>query len=343
MDITVGIIANPVSARDIRRLLTNASSLQITDRANIVLRLLASLGSMGVNKVLMMPDNGGICGHVQRGVKRENNYGDTSWPALKFLDMPVTSSVQDTVNAVRMMVEENVSAIIVLGGDGTHRAVISECQTIPIAGLSTGTNNAFPDTREPTVTGLATGLYVTGKISTENACVANKILEIKINDEHNVHVALVDVVITTDRYVGARALWRTETFTELYVTFGEAHSVGMSSIAGLVNPVDRLDPYGLRVELGSEQESIQTLMTPIAPGLMKRIGIKHVEKLLPEKTCLPQTTAGSIALDGEREIEFSEQDRVEITLKTDAFYTIDVARIMLDAAKNQLLLLTKNQ
>jgi predicted polyphosphate/ATP-dependent NAD kinase len=36
----IGIIANPVSARDVRRIVANASSLQITERVNIVLRLL---------------------------------------------------------------------------------------------------------------------------------------------------------------------------------------------------------------------------------------------------------------------------------------------------------------
>ena len=37
----VGIIANPVSARDIRRVIAHAGNLQIVDRANIVLRILA--------------------------------------------------------------------------------------------------------------------------------------------------------------------------------------------------------------------------------------------------------------------------------------------------------------
>ena len=36
---------------------------------------------------------------------------------------------------------------IVLGGDGTHRAVVTGCGDVPIAGISTGTNNAFPETR----------------------------------------------------------------------------------------------------------------------------------------------------------------------------------------------------
>ena len=42
----IGIIANPVSARDIRRVVANAASLQIADRANIVLRVLAALVSL---------------------------------------------------------------------------------------------------------------------------------------------------------------------------------------------------------------------------------------------------------------------------------------------------------
>jgi predicted polyphosphate/ATP-dependent NAD kinase len=45
---TIGIIANPVSARDIRRVIANANNLQIADRVNIVLRVLASAASCGV-------------------------------------------------------------------------------------------------------------------------------------------------------------------------------------------------------------------------------------------------------------------------------------------------------
>ena len=36
---------------------------------------------------------------------------------------------------------------------------------LPIAGVSTGTNNAFPEMREPTITGLAAGLFATGRIA----------------------------------------------------------------------------------------------------------------------------------------------------------------------------------
>ena len=46
---TIGIIANPVSARDIRRVIANASNLQVADRVNIVMRVLAcGGGSCGI-------------------------------------------------------------------------------------------------------------------------------------------------------------------------------------------------------------------------------------------------------------------------------------------------------
>ena len=52
--------------------------------------------------------------------------------------MEVGSTVEDTFRATRMMCAAGVRAIVVLGGDGTHRAVARECGEVPIAGVSTG-------------------------------------------------------------------------------------------------------------------------------------------------------------------------------------------------------------
>ena len=67
---TIGIIANPASARDIRRVVANASNLQTADRVNIVLRLLSGLASQGVDRVLMMPDKAGVRALLVRALKR---------------------------------------------------------------------------------------------------------------------------------------------------------------------------------------------------------------------------------------------------------------------------------
>ena len=119
----VGIIANPVSARDIRRVIANAASLQITDRANIVLRVLACLKACGIQRVMMMPEAGGIRGHVKRGLDRSANQGEMEFPELSFVDMRVTGTVEDSRRAAAAMCAAGASAIVVLGGDGTHRAV----------------------------------------------------------------------------------------------------------------------------------------------------------------------------------------------------------------------------
>jgi predicted polyphosphate/ATP-dependent NAD kinase len=331
----VGIIANPVSARDIRRVIANAAALQITDRANIVLRVLACLKACSVDDVVMMPENGGIRGHVRRGLDRSRNRGETEFPKVAFLDMPVTGTVVDTIRAAQLMRKEKVSAIVVLGGDGTHRAVVSACGAIPIAGISTGTNNAFPEHREPTITGLAVGLAVSGLIAPSIAYAANKRLLVEVNGAQD--IALVDAAIVTERYVGARALWRTETFRELLVTFADPEAIGMSAIAGLLEPVGRGESGGLLVKLAPENEAELTVQAPIAPGYIRPIGIAGWRRIKADIPYTPATKAGSIALDGEREISFSERDRVTIRLEENAFRTINVGACMAYAARHRLL------
>ena len=333
----VGVVANPISARDIRRLVANASSMQVADRANIVLRLLAALGAVGVPEVVMMPDKGGVRTFVERGLNRERNAGNGRWPVIRFLDMTVSSTVDDTILAVERMATARVDVIVVLGGDGTHRAVASRCDGIPIAGLSTGTNNAFPDYREPTITGLAAGLYATGRVSRSSACRLNKSLRVDVNGGRHSEIALVDVAVTSERYVGARALWKAETFRELFVAFAEPHATGMSAIAGLLHPVGRRDPFGLRVTLGAREGCAHSLLAPIAPGLMSEIGIVDYGRIEPGHTYAIDTAAGSIALDGEREIEFGEEDEVSVTLENDTFRTLDVEGVMARAARENLL------
>ena len=214
-------MANPVSARDIRRVIANATSLQVADRANIVMRVLAAVRSCGVKQVLMMPENGGICRLLKRGLQREQQQGDHRFPELEMTNTPISGTVDDTFAATQAMVDSGVKAIVVLGGDGTHRAVAKVCGQVPIAGISTGTNNAFPEHREPTITGLAVGLVATGRIPESVAFTSNKLLRVEINGGERRDIALVDVVVSIERYVGARALWRTENLRELFVTFSD--------------------------------------------------------------------------------------------------------------------------
>jgi len=332
----VGIIANPVSARDIRRIVSYAGSLQVTDRANIVLRLLSGLAATGIEEVVMMPENAGIRGHLKRNMMRAANMGEARFPKLRFLDMPVTGQAEDSINAAVMMRKLDVGAIIVLGGDGTHRAVVSGCGNTAIAGVSTGTNNAFPETREPTITGLAVGLAVTGQVPSEVAFFFNKRLEVSINKHRE--IALVDVAIVNDGFIGSRAIWKTESFRELFVTFAESGGIGMSSIVGLLAPVDRSSPYGRRLIFAPKNGSAKTVTAPIAPGLLESIGIEKVEKLLFDQPLHLTVKAGTIAFDGERELSFTEKDDISVTLHEGAFRTVDVTACMAYAASEGIFI-----
>lgn len=331
----VGIIANPVSARDIRRVIANATALQITDRANIVLRVLSCLHACGVETVVMMPENGGIRHHVRRGIDRSENQGERHFPTLDHLDYKISGTVADTVRAAKDMAEMGVEAIVVLGGDGTHRAVVSACGDVPVAGISTGTNNAFPEHREPTITGLAVGLAVSGRVPAKTAYLPNKKLVVRLNGKEE--IALVDVAVVTDRFIGARALWRTETFRELFVTFADPEAIGMSAIAGLLKPVSRLDPHGLHVRLGEGKETKITLETPIAPGYIRSIGIRSFRSMPANRKTRPEIREGSIALDGERELSFTPADDVSVELLPAAFRTVNVSACMQYAARHGLM------
>ncbi|MGE5338846.1 MAG: ATP-NAD kinase family protein [Gemmatimonadota bacterium] len=342
---TIGVIANPVSARDIRRVVANAGNMQISDRVNIVLRMLSAAAACGVVRVLMMPDRGGIRALLERSLKRESHvsYGE-HWPEVEFLDMEPNSTVEDTFVATQLLVQARVASIIVLGGDGTHRAVVRELRRlgshIPIAGLSTGTNNAFPEMREPTITGMAVGLCADGRVPAETALAPHKLIEIAIESTRQTRrdIAIVDAVITSDRYIGARALWKPESLRAAYLAFADPQCIGLSAIGGLLHPVARDHHGGLAIEIAPDAAGARIVLdAPIAPGMVRPVPIAAWHKMVADQPVDVAHEAGTVALDGERELGFEPGDRVRATLREKAFFTVDVARCMRFAATEGLL------
>jgi predicted polyphosphate/ATP-dependent NAD kinase len=283
----VGVIANPASGRDIRRLVAGASVFGNADKAGMVFRLLAGLGATGVERVLMMPATDGLSVTLRRHLRTRDDL-----PPVEDIPMALDGSAHDSIQAVRHMLERGVKAIVVLGGDGTHRVVAKACGDVPLCALSTGTNNAFPEMRETTVAGIAVGLVATGR---SEAVRREAALEVTAGGTRD--LALVDVAVSRDRFVGARALYRPEAVSELLVTFASPASIGLSAIAGALQPLPRGGMQGLHVRLGAGR----ALRVPIAPGLVSEVHVaEHRVIELGEEIALPP---GTIALDGERELE----------------------------------------
>lgn len=337
MSVTVGVVANPASGRDIRRLVAGASVFDNAEKGNMVYRLMVGLKAAGVERVLMMPAASGLSDSLDRNLRSNAAKSESqSLPELELVEMTVRHTARDTVEAVGAMVERGVSTIVVLGGDGTNRIVARHCSHVPICTLSTGTNNAFPQMREATVAGLATGLVATGQVD-DRALRREKILRVGLNGEADHDCALVDVAVSAERFVGARALWRARDISEVFVASGAPDAVGLSAVAGFLDPIPRSAGYGLYVRLTSPEEADTVLTVPLAPGLVVPVGVAETKRLEPGEVVCTAPTSGSLALDGEREIELSADDRVEVRLDADGPLTIGVEEVMQEAAQSGLL------
>jgi len=318
----IGIVANPASGRDIRRLTAKASVFPTAEKANMVQRMLGAFGCLGVERVLMMPDRTGIAAGVLRAVDSHRAERLPPWPQLEFVDLDPTDTPADTVAAVRAMRAAGVEVIVVLGGDGTHRVVAAECGETPLATLSSGTNNAFPELREATLTGLAAALVATGRVPREAAVRRNKVLRVAAGGREE--IALVDVCVTRDAHLGARAVWDAGRISELFVTFAEPAAIGLSAIASMLQLVGRDDDHGYFVRCAAPGRARQEVLAAIAPGVLATVGIAEAGWMEPGMAYPIRTPGGTVALDGEREIELAGGMEASVRLDAAGPLTVDV-------------------
>ena len=75
-DVTVGVIANPISGRDIRQFVVSASVFPNAEKTSMVVRLTAAAGTLGVGRVLVSTDTFGVSAAVLRESRRRAEAGD---------------------------------------------------------------------------------------------------------------------------------------------------------------------------------------------------------------------------------------------------------------------------
>uniref|UniRef100_A0A832EJI0 ATP-NAD kinase n=1 Tax=Desulfacinum infernum TaxID=35837 RepID=A0A832EJI0_9BACT len=312
----VGIIANPVSGKDIRRLVAYGSVFDNQEKVRIVRRLLIGLEAVGTRRVFYMPDSYAIVERARRGC------------AVSMDVVPVPMRLRDTqddsTEAARWMASHDVGCLIVLGGDGTCRAAAKGSREIPMLALSTGTNNVFPSLMEATVGGIAAGLTASGRISLEKACTRSSCLEI-VGDDGVLDLALVDVAAVRGGFVGSKALWDVEPISELFFSRCSPESIGLSAVGGQIMTIHPEDPLGLHLVLGPGGFQVTA---PIAPGLVRRVSVNRCETMAPE-TPLPLGPGSHIlALDGEREVELKDPSRISVRLSPHGPLVVCVSKVM---------------
>ena len=189
---SIGIIANPASGKDIRRLVSYATTIDNNEKVNICQRIVLAAQEFGVEECVFMPETFMIGPKVQ-----DNLISDWKMKAkIRTLDFPIDASVRDTVTSAAMMEKMGTGCIVILGGDGTSRAAMKSIVNTPVISVSTGTNNVYPTLMEGTVVGMAAAA-VARMPDPYAACVRDKRIEVYINGQFR-DIALIDAVVSAD-------------------------------------------------------------------------------------------------------------------------------------------------
>lgn len=327
----VGIIANPASGKDIRRLIASGTVVTNQEKINIIIRMLKAMDALNIEQVFIMPDPSNIGRRVIDELADELT---TTVPAI--LDMPyILGTYKDSLRASARMRELDFAAIIVMGGDGTSRVVAKACGDIPLVPVSTGTNNVFPQMVEGTLAGLGAGAIATGKVDTSKGCFRAPALELRNEAGELVDIALIDLVVVDATDTGARAVWDPSSIRELFLTRAHPSEIGLSSIGGWLHPIENVGETALHAVLG-EAGTIE-LTAPIAPGLLSTVkAISH--QLFDDGSPLPIThTPCTIALDGEREVVLREGEKMTVHFSRHGPIVVDLERTLEEAARIGLM------
>ena len=325
----VGLVANPASGKDIRRLAGKASVFDNREKLAIVRRAVIGAIAAGARRFVYMSDSHGI---VKQAI------AETTIPrGVRFEALPSsgTASAMDTIVAAEQMAQKDCAVVLVLGGDGTNRAFVRGWRDATLVSLSTGTNNVFPVMAEATVAGMALGLIAAGKVASRLVATQAKVIDVDIEAEEQ-DIALIDAVITRDAFIGAKALLDPSQLKEALLCRAEPAAVGITSLGGLVRPVSDKDDFGLHLTFtkGGRQ-----LLAPMGPGMFAKVEIGKT-RLVKFDQAVKAQGPSVIALDGERERVISPGQRIEMRISRRGPWVVDLAATLQRAAKQKIFLRT---
>lgn len=325
--VNIGIIANPASGKDVRRLVARASVFDNPEKQAIVQRLIAGMeGVLGDSdwRISYLDDAHGI---VRKAVSSVLGKDAERGVAVMTAE---TGSAIDTTRAARALSELPTAVNLSLGGDGTNRALCLGWRDAPLIPISTGTNNVFPRLMEATVAGAAAALVASGRIPMNEVSRQQKVIRVEIEGEAD-DLALIDAVLVNERFVGARALLNPENLSSALLTIADPAAVGITAIGGLLDPLTDTADDGMQLEFASPGEATSIVRAPIAPGYYREIGIREHRRISFNQS-LRCEGPGVLAFDGERERVLKPGQQATLTVERTGPHVIDVPATMRLAA-----------
>ncbi len=318
----IGLLANPAAGKDIRRIVARASVFDNQEKAAIVRRAVAGAVAAGATHFHYYADSHGI---TQAGL---DDFRDEV--TVEPIEVPTRNGALATERAAMAMRKAGCVAALVLGGDGTSRAFCRGWQDAPLLSISTGTNNVFPRFYEATVVGAVLGCLASGTVERDEVARQAKCIELTL-PEGRPDLALIDAVVSADRFVGSRALLDPSMLRRLLLSRADPAATGMTSIGGLLAPVHADEDGGLDVTIGTGRGA-KKVRAPIAPGLYYPIDVLRVSPwALGDSVEIPGDHV--LAFDGEREHRLAPTESVTAQLTRNGPHVIDVDRAMRLAAE----------
>ncbi|MEX1125337.1 MAG: NAD(+)/NADH kinase [Acidimicrobiia bacterium] len=281
----IGLIANPFSSKDIRRLTGLARVVDAEEKANLLARLLVGLGSHPDVTVLALDDRAGL-------VRRAVSLARDSAPRVEFLPITATGEESDTKQAAANLAGLGADALVTLGGDGTVRAAVEGWPEVPLVPIAAGTNNASALTLEPTVIGLA----IVAAVMSQDPSVFVPTTALRVDTSTGHATAVIDVVSVRGRWLGAGALWEPELLIEAVVTSADPTAVGIASVSAGLGPLAPGHARWIRFGPG------RTVRAVFGPGLVLDVVVAEHSDLPTGSEVTLDVAGGVVALDGERRI-----------------------------------------
>ncbi len=314
-----------MAGRDIRRIVADAEFVSSYFKINVAKRFIIGLDSMGVDEVLLMPDIYGLAEEVEEELRKRISL------RIKLIEMDFKGTVEDTVQAARLMKASGVNLIVGFGGDGTLRAIFKGAGVVPLLGVPLGTNNALSrSSYEPSVLGVLVGFVARGFIPLHKTVIPMKVVKLHA-DGRLADIALIDMAFIPDSFIGARAIWRVEDIKYIVYSKCEPTDVGLTSIGGNLRPITLKDDKGLLIELGPDYLRIPAV---IAPGLIEKVPVKSFKIInVNERIEIPRGRY-AVAFDGERELTVTDDVELYMEISREGPLLVD-PRLILNELKTR--------
>jgi predicted polyphosphate/ATP-dependent NAD kinase len=313
---SAGLIINPDSGKDVRRIASYATYVGNFTKAELGKRVVMGMCAAGVEKIYIMHDSRGLGEEVLSTL--EGRVEST----LELIETHHTADMRETMEAASAMERKGVKSIVIVGGDGTLRAAFLGARNTPLATVSAGTNNVTGNYLDACLVGYAAGIVAT---STQPSRFANRVksLKVYVNGTYRSE-AIVDVAVLKTPVIGARAIVEVEDVSYIILSKGEPTDIGLASILGYFSPTSFTDLRGYYLKLAHPREAKVTVKAPILPGVFKEVGIADFKELrIGDKVNIPKGKY-AIALDGEREIEVSDDDEVTVEVSREGPLLINI-------------------